>query len=438
MPRSVLLKNRVNRVFVQSRLLYEPALPVFLLESDREIAELFADVFRSFKIPFHVFHDPDEAFQLLDREHFSIFVVRSALNLSDGKSFLKALHENHPEALVIVRISEPDPVLILDVMRHGAFSCIMNPVGEGDFQSLLLEALEAHHWKENEETLKKEASRYLRNQLEWLTYKEERRRMGQDSEGKLAIERLRESLLQGGGFGTLISLVDMIKSFAEPHPGSSGDSVVVPVDLLEEIYRNVDSARKALNGIDEFVKLIGSEIVRKPVPFLEILKIIENIARTLPAKMKDPELRIVVPPFAREFTVLVDLYLLQDALLELVLNAVKYGKSGVPVEIIPGNSEGYVSLSVKNVVELEPYGGIPEEEEKRVVEPFYRIHPPVERALEVEKYSLGLGLTAVNYIVTRHNGLFLIHDAQDHTGAVVAPCVLAQIYLPVVDEGEGG
>ncbi len=82
----------------------------------------------------------------------------------------------------------------------------------------------------------------------------------------------------------------------------------------------------------------------------------------------------------------------------------------------------------------QPYGGIPEEYEKLVLEPFFRIQPPDETIGDVEKFGLGLGLTVVDNVARKHGGIFLIHDVKDHMDGKVRNCVLADLLLPTVRE----
>lgn len=71
---------------------------------------------------------------------------------------------------------------------------------------------------------------------------------------------------------------------------------------------------------------------------------------------------------------------------------------------------------------------------KKLIEPFFRIHPPVESFYSKEKFSLGLGLTMVDFILHRHNGMFFIRNAIDHTTEVKADCIIAEVFLPIQND----
>ena len=95
-------------------------------------------------------------------------------------------------------------------------------------------------------------------------------------------------------------------------------------------------------------------------------------------------------------------------------------------------SEGYFWLSVKNDVSPKPYGGVSEKFEKLVLEPFFRIRPPDESAAKFERLGFGLGLSVADYVMKKHNGLFIIHDVRDLTHEKERLCVLAEMLFPVM------
>lgn len=87
-------------------------------------------------------------------------------------------------------------------------------------------------------------------------------------------------------------------------------------------------------------------------------------------------------------------------------------------------------LSVKNIVHENRI--VPPGMEKMVIEPFFRLQPSMhENVSAVEEFGLGLGLTVVDSIVRRHNGMFYIHNIRDHLGSGIRNGILAEIFLPI-------
>jgi K+-sensing histidine kinase KdpD len=120
--------------------------------------------------------------------------------------------------------------------------------------------------------------------------------------------------------------------------------------------------------------------------------------------------------------------------MELVINAIKFSTWGSTVGIYSGVHDGYFSIGIKNEVQSEPFMGIPDGMESLLVEPFFRAHVPVEDYIQYEKFTMGLGLTAVDFIVRQHNGVFFINNAKDHLGLKPVDCVVSRILLPIVEQ----
>lgn len=90
-----------------------------------------------------------------------------------------------------------------------------------------------------------------------------------------------------------------------------------------------------------------------------------------------------------------DRYLIEQAIVNLVDNAVRYSDTGKAVEVRTGLSDGEV------FVEVEDHGmGIANNHISRIFERFYR----VDRARSRELGGTGLGLSIVKHIVLAHKG----------------------------------
>lgn len=86
---------------------------------------------------------------------------------------------------------------------------------------------------------------------------------------------------------------------------------------------------------------------------------------------------------------------IEQVLINMVSNAIKYTKDGGKVKITAGAKDGQVWCSVRdNGI------GIPKQDVDRVFDRFYR----VDKARSRESGGTGLGLSIANEIVSRHNG----------------------------------
>jgi len=129
------------------------------------------------------------------------------------------------------------------------------------------------------------------------------------------------------------------------------------------------------------------------------------------ALSKDVSLRVECDP---ELTALINPPLLQQAVANLVDNAIKYSEPHSEVKLRAAHSEQHTIVSV------EDHGcGIDEKHLSRLFERFYR----VDKARSRELGGTGLGLAIVKHIAQAHNGRVVV-DSKVGEGSTFA------IYLP--------
>jgi signal transduction histidine kinase len=86
---------------------------------------------------------------------------------------------------------------------------------------------------------------------------------------------------------------------------------------------------------------------------------------------------------------------LQQAILNLLSNAMKYSGRASPIELRLAREDG------EAIIQVTDHGiGIPQEEQPRIFEKFYRVRSPQTEAVG----GTGLGLTLVKHIVEAHRG----------------------------------
>ncbi len=106
---------------------------------------------------------------------------------------------------------------------------------------------------------------------------------------------------------------------------------------------------------------------------------------------------------------------LQQVVVNIVSNAVKYNQPGGRVDLYASEQDGKVSLSV-----ADTGFGIPEEDVGRIFERFYR----VDKARSREKGGTGLGLAIAREIVEYHGGTITVasKEGKGTTVTVTLPC----------------
>ncbi|MBK8394492.1 MAG: response regulator [Leptospiraceae bacterium] len=404
-----------------------PRYPVLIVEDKKENQVLLQSICHQLGIATETAENGQIALDLVHSKKFSLYIVDLMLPVMDGKTFIELLKHTDTNAVIIIQSALDASDTIIEVMRLGVFDYIVKPIDIDLFRHTLSKALEYKYLKDIESELFLNESMKLRGQLEWLNYKETLRLTGKDSYQKNSIFNLTTSLSQGGGVGITISLLDMLKMDMV----AQGDTYIVNKEILDTLYENNEYSRRVLFGLASVVELMEQSFTMATMDGVKLVKDIPVFLKTILPFMKNKNITVAFPSVNTNCTIDIDIEKFKLVIEELLINAYKYSVSSSRIDIFAHVTGTYFCITFKNEIDENSYGGIPPEKEKLVLEPFFRIHPPVEDILEVEKFSLGLGLTVVDFIINKHNGMFFIHNAVDHTGKRKTNCVLAEIFLPI-------
>lgn len=405
-----------------------PQEPVLIVEDREENRALLQGILNQLKIDSKVAENGQIGLEMLAKENFSVFIVDLMMPVMDGHSFIKALKDKDPEAIVLVQTALDNTETIIEIMKKGVYDYIIKPIDPDLFARVISKALEYKYLRDIEKHIQNMESNKLRSQLEWLNYKESIRKSGSDSHEKNSIENLKTSLSQGSGFGAMTSIVDMIQSTASKNPDGS---LVIDGEIMDLLFENSEITKNMLKGLGYVSELLDSDIVTKRTEGSTLVEKIPEFCKEINSYLKLKNIKINYPKLSTSCIINVDIEKIGMAIEELVINAFKYCNENSNIDIFAHINNGYLIVSVKNEVKNDSYGGIDESKEKYVIQPFYRIHPPVESVNKIEKFGLGLGLTMVDHILGKHSGLFFIHNAKDHTTKTITLCVLSEIFLPL-------
>jgi len=398
------------------------------VEDMEENRALIIAILSSLKIPYKFAVDGKEGLEIASREEFSLFIVDLMMPIMSGGEFIRKLKERNPDSVVLVQTALDSSETIIEIMKMGVYDYIIKPIDPDVFRRILLKALEYKYLKNIETYIQTVENQKLKSQIEWLNYKESLRKSGTDSSEKSSIYNLKTSLSQGSGFGTMTTIVDMIRGSAV---SANEKKALVDKELLEILYENNEITKNMLKGLANVSDLLDRKFNLTRMKGTELVSKIPEYAKDLEPFLPRKKIRINYPILRSECSIRIDEECIQIVIEELLLNAYKYSKEEENIDIFAHINNGYLVITVKNIILDDEYGGIPEYAEKLVTQPFYRIHPPDESVATIEKFGLGLGLTMVESILSKHNGLFFIHNAKDHTQESVMDCVLAEVFIPL-------
>lgn len=238
-----------------------------------------------------------------------------------------------------------------------------------------------------------------------------------------SIYNLATSLSQGSGLGTSVSLVDMVKSLAV----KKGNVYEVDCELLDLLFDNNHFSRSILNGLQNVVKLFDESVELEKIDASEIYDEFPELLKDLEQSFESRNLKLRFENRDTKGTISVNPSKLFIAVEEIVINSLKFGKTGTEIIIEDFIKEGSYHILVSNEIDSSLYEGITPEKESLVIEPFYRIQPPADEHLRVSRFGLGLGLTMISYIVDCFGGEFRIQNQKKGDKVTVS----AEICIPL-------
>ena len=213
-----------------------------------------------------------------------------------------------------------------------------------------------------------------------------------------------------------------VRSYAETLRDSGGD---IPQDMansfLDIIITETDRMTHIVQDLLTLSRLDAgnAELVLSRFPFGEAIESVTR-ANALNAKQRGHEL-VYDPPEALPLIV-GDRSRLEQVMMNIIGNAIKYTPDGGHIRITAGATEDSVWMEV-----CDDGIGIPEKDRDRIFDRFYR----VDKARSRESGGTGLGLSIAKEIVQRHHGSISLAP---HEG----PGTTVRLVLPIAQEQNGG
>jgi two-component system phosphate regulon sensor histidine kinase PhoR len=159
-----------------------------------------------------------------------------------------------------------------------------------------------------------------------------------------------------------------------------------------------DEAKRMHRLVDDLISLsrIEAERFAAPREIVDLLPLIEEVRQSCGSLAEKAKSTILVESTGTRSEVLGDRAQLSQLIQNLVVNALKYGRSGTPVTVrLEQQGAEMLRMSV-----IDQGDGIPSEHLPRLTERFYRVDPGRSRSVG----GTGLGLAIVKHIVGRHRG----------------------------------
>ena len=164
--------------------------------------------------------------------------------------------------------------------------------------------------------------------------------------------------------------------------------------FLERANKSVNRMIHIVEDLDQITKLEGGKIELNEAP-VDLVLIISELLDQMELKAKKRDVKISMSQTQKgRFMVQADIEKIQRVFVNLIDNAIKYGKEGGEVVVRT------YDMDQKVLVEVADNGnGIPQNHLNKIFDRFYR----VDKSRDRDKGGSGLGLSIVKHIIEAHD-----------------------------------
>ncbi|TAF99288.1 MAG: GHKL domain-containing protein [Cytophagia bacterium] len=171
------------------------------------------------------------------------------------------------------------------------------------------------------------------------------------------------------------------------------------VDDIEVRHKFLQKAANSLDGLNGLVEdlftlsQLETHIIVMKKQKVNIINLIDRAFEQVEEKAREKKIYCIFEPENEDIFVEVDTEKMLRVFINLITNAIKYGKENGKVEVIITQQNKKIKISIKDDGQ-----GIPPEHIERIFERFYR----VEKSRTKQKGGSGLGLAIVKHIIEAH------------------------------------
>ena len=271
-------------------------------------------------------------------------------------------------------------------------------------------------------------------ELEWRDWKEKMLARNSSRTDKSLFRNINNSFTQGAGFGSLISLLELLDNTAEKQDGRFS----VDAEIYKLVMNNLHIAQDAFKTFINIDWIISNDFKLGRISFSEIYDFIKVTIAGIENYCAIKKQRILINDLIYGYNDIcfnINNDFLYKALYEGLINAMKFSKPGTNIIVFVYIHSRNLVISIVNDPEPGENGiiGIPVEYGKVIFEPFYRLSKLVFE--QYKTLDFGLGLTLIEKIIQKHGGDVVIHNVMDHTDLRREPQTKVDltISLPVAD-----
>ncbi|MDY6934977.1 MAG: response regulator [Spirochaetota bacterium] len=387
---------------------------ILIAEDSPSVGKLICDVLMANGYQVTLATNGRDALNHFATEPFPVVITDIEMPIMDGNEFIDHLKCIDESTSIIVETVHKEISMIIETMRKGVYDYLVKPF---DIEDLLLKierAFEVAELKMMKKTLEKERMIRCDSQLEWYKWQDSVKDRSTYDKNKSLFKNLLTSMNQGAGFGSLVTLINLISTNSKEENGH----YIIESDLFNIVKENAKMTEKALKAFSDIEHIEKNELDFHRISCDGIYNEIVEIKNGLNVYTTSKNQWFLLSDrkiFFSEKYVEINMEYFRKAINEIIINALKYSRPNSAVTIIFDCINKELNISVVNdpIPDDEGRVGIPLGYENIIFEPFFRMTKTVQE--EYTTLDYGLGLTLVDKIINKHNGKISATNIVDHS-----------------------
>lgn len=406
------------------------SLDVLILEPDQKLANGICELYTKQGYKTLVTYEFRVAMELLIMNNPKVVVTEIMKPGSEGIEILRALRRIRTDSVIIIHTDK----VIKDSgyeKRFGlVFEFLQKPVRDQVLIDTVKKAIEFYSVKLAKLNYIDNFDESVKQQLEWLLWKEQKSQSYKQAFGKSIIETIVHSIFQGMGVGSMIPLIDLLEIGVK----EEGEYSKVKTKLIKSLIKNAHPLRTIKEKLDFILKVFDKEFTREVISGSDIKYYVLNALESVEPlrEIKGHKVRVENLDFSQ--SIYSNIELLELSVRELLTNAFKYSPDNSTIYITKNVSLEGFSIVILNSILMMKRGvsGVPPEFEYEVFEPFFKINHIYDERFYEEELGFGVGLSVVQTNVNKVGGKIHIYEILDHvTSDEPQRKIAAELMFPI-------
>ncbi|MBW7858359.1 MAG: response regulator, partial [Leptonema sp. (in: Bacteria)] len=206
------------------------------------------------------------ALELYDRqrqnnEPFDLVITDLRMPVMSGQELIAHLLTYERPPLILIQSVVDDVSQVVDLMKKGVYDYLLKPYHLDELEHRIKNAIDFASLSKVKRNLEHDRDLRLDQQLKWNRWRDQLFVKKQIKSDSTIVHNIRTSFTQGGGFGVLLSLLQIIEQQAQKTEGG----YLVDNDLMDMIFTNAKTASSVIEKLVEIDSVYDTQFTDESI-----------------------------------------------------------------------------------------------------------------------------------------------------------------------------